>query len=201
MSSPGRPKGDHRRAPSEGSSVRLWLLRHAQPLVAAGVCYGATDLQADVQDTLRAARAAAAVLPTGACLLASPLQRCERLAQSLCGLRPDLTCQSDPRLVEMNFGCWEGQCWDAIPQAAYDSWTADFGQHRFGGQESVSELMRRVASVWDETHRAGTDALWITHAGVIRAATLIAQGVRQLEQAAQWPLDAPVFGGYCVLEG
>ena len=180
--------------------MRLWLARHAQPLIASGVCYGATDVAADEEATRHAARALARVVPGGLAVLSSPLQRCERLAHFLCELRADLSCQTDARLVEMNFGCWEGQCWDAIPQAAYDGWTADFGQHRFGGQESVSELMRRVASVWDETHRAGTDALWITHAGVIRAATLIAQGVRELEHAAQWPREAPAFGCWCVLD-
>ena len=181
--------------------MRLWLARHAQPLVASGVCYGAMDLAADAQATRQAACALASILPSGVAVLCSPLRRCEQLAQGLCELRADLSCQTDARLVEMNFGCWEGQRWDAIPQAAYDSWTADFGPHRFGARESVNELMQRVACVWDETQRAGMDAIWITHAGVIRAATLIAQGVRQLEQAAQWPLDAPVFGGYCVLEG
>lgn len=181
--------------------MKLWLARHAQPLVASGICYGATDLAADAQATRQAALALASSLPGGVALLCSPLQRCEQLARGLCELRADLSCQTDARLAEMNFGCWEGQRWDAIPRAAYDSWTADFGPHRFGGRESVNELLQRVACVWDETRRAGTDVVWITHAGVIRAATLIAQGVRQLEQAAQWPLEAPAFGGCCVLEG
>jgi hypothetical protein len=36
--------------------------------------------------------------------------------------------------------------------------------------------------------------VWITHAGVIRAATLIAQGVRQVRSADQWPRDVLAFG-------
>ncbi|MDP2366768.1 histidine phosphatase family protein [Rhodoferax sp.] len=174
--------------------MNLWLVRHAQPLVEPGVCYGATDLAADAAGTLRAATAAAAVLPMGACLLTSPLRRCEQLAQSLCGLRPDLTCRPDARLVEMNFGCWEGQRWDAIPRAAFDPWMADFGGHAFGGVETVDALMQRVASVWDESLQSPNEQVWITHAGVIRAATLIAQGVRQVTCGKQWPRDVLAFG-------
>ena len=37
--------------------MRLWLVRHAQPLVAPGVCYGATDMPADVDATSQAAQA------------------------------------------------------------------------------------------------------------------------------------------------
>ncbi|MDP3323659.1 alpha-ribazole phosphatase family protein [Hydrogenophaga sp.] len=181
--------------------MKLWLVRHAQPLIAPGICYGATDVAADEQATRQAAQTLAQILPPGLGLRVSPLQRCARLAQCLRELRPDLSAQTDARLVEMNFGGWEGQRWDAIPQADYDRWTADFGNHRFGGQESVQEFVRRVAAVWDETLREGVDTVWITHAGVIRAATLIAQGVRDVTQAAQWPQDAPAFGCWCVLEG
>lgn len=181
--------------------MKLWLVRHAQPLIAPGICYGATDVAVDEQATRQAAQTLARTLPPGLPLRISPLQRCGQLEQALSGPRPDLLGKTDARLAEMNFGCWEGQRWDAIPQAYYDRWTADFGNHRFGGQESVQEFVRRVAAVWDETLREGVDTVWITHAGVIRAATLIAQGVRDVTQAAQWPQDAPAFGCWCVLEG
>ncbi|MBK9571529.1 MAG: histidine phosphatase family protein [Rhodoferax sp.] len=181
--------------------MSLWLVRHAQPVVEAGVCYGMTDLAADVADTLRAATALAVTVPTGAFLLTSPLQRCDQLAQCLCGLRPDLTCKTDARLVEMNFGCWEGQRWDAIPRAAFDQWMAEFGSHAFGGVETVDALMQRVAAIWDESVQSPGDQVWITHAGVIRAATLIAQGVRQVTRADQWPRDVLAFGECRLLRG
>jgi len=74
-----------------------------------------------------------------------------------------------------------------------------FGSHRFGGRESVSEFMQRVAAAWDETQRRGVDVVWITHAGVIRAVTLLRQGVRRPEQAAQWPREVLAFGAWCEL--
>lgn len=179
--------------------MSLWLVRHAQPVVAAGVCYGMSDLAADEADTLRAANALAVTVPEGAYLLTSPLLRCEQLTQCLCGLRPDLAYKTDARLVEMNFGCWEGQRWDAIPRAAFDQWMADFGSHAFGGVETVDALMQRVGAVWDEALGRSGPQVWITHAGVIRAATLIAQGVRQVRSADQWPRDILGFGQWRVL--
>ena len=180
--------------------MKLWLVRHAQPLIAPGVCYGATNVAADGQLTLEAAQALAGILPCGISIVSSPLQRCEQLAQCLQGLRPDLSFKTDAGLKEMDFGCWEGQRWDSIAQAAIDRWTADFGDHRFGGRESVVEFMQRVAGVWDETRRTGVDGVWITHAGVIRAAALLAQGLRKIVQAGQWPHEAPAFGGWWELQ-
>ncbi len=189
--------------------MNLWLVRHAQPLMAAGICYGALDVAADPFATLQAASALAQVLPQGVQVICSPLQRCELLAQSVQGLRPDLTYKTDARLAEMNFGSHEGQPWDKIPKAAYDDWTADFWQHRFGGAESVAEFMQRVAAVWDDmpapvlpsgqSRQLAQAQVWITHAGVIRAAHLLAQGVRQIDRAGQWPAQAPGFGEFCRL--
>ena len=179
--------------------MKLWLVRHAQPLIEAGVCYGATDVAADAQATIWAAQAVAPELPAGIAMCVSSLQRCEQLAHAIQGLRPDLIYKTDARLAEMNFGTWEGVRWDAIRAQAYDAWMADFSGHRFGGQESVSEFMGRVALAWDEFQRHGQDAVWITHAGVIRAVSLLAQGIRHVNAAAQWPVQAPGFGQWRVV--
>lgn len=180
--------------------MKLWLARHAQPRIASGVCYGVTDVAADELGTQYAAEALARELPVGIAVISSPLQRCEQLAQRLQALRSDLSFSTDARLREMNFGCWEGHRWADIPKSEYDAWTSCFGSYRFGGHENVSEFMRRVAQAWDEVHAVGLDALWITHAGVIRSASLLAQGVRQIEHANQWPSDSPDFGRWRVLQ-
>lgn len=181
--------------------MRLWLVRHAQPLIEAGVCYGATDVDADANATALVAQAVVGQWPTGIRVRVSPLQRCEQLAKEIRGLQPDFSYETDARLAEMNFGIWEGVRWDAISAPAYDAWMADFSGHRFGGQESVSEFMGRVALAWDEFQRHGQDAVWITHAGVIRAVSLLSQGIRQIDTAAQWPAQAPGFGEWVVATG
>ena len=179
--------------------MRLWLVRHAQPLVAPGICYGATNVPADATATLQAAQALALTLPPEIDVISSPLQRCEQLAISIRELRPDLPHTTDPRLKEMNFGSWEGQRWADIAPHEFALWTANFGDWRFGGIESVQDVMTRVASLLSETRASGNDAVWVTHAGVIRAATLLAQGVREVARADQWPSSAIEFGQATVL--
>ncbi|QTN29056.1 histidine phosphatase family protein [Rhodoferax sp. AJA081-3] len=180
--------------------MKLWLVRHAQPLVEAGMCYGASDIAADPAATQQAAQGLAAVLPQGVCVVSSPLQRCEQLTEVLRGLRPDLTYRHDARLVEMDFGQWEGQRWDSIPRAELDGWTAAFDTWRCGSAESVADVMRRVGAVWDETRALQQPTVWITHAGVIRAATLLAQGQRQIRNASAWPKTAPAWGEWQQLD-
>ncbi len=182
--------------------MKLWLVRHAPPQVAPGICYGASDLAADAQATQACAAQLAALLPQGLPVLASPLQRCEQLAFALHGLRPDLVLNFDARLAEMDFGQWEGQRWDAIPREAFDAWLADFGAHRFGGRESVNALLQRVAAAHAEQAQQAIEtgeAVWITHAGVIRALTLLAQGITLLTRADQWPREAPGCGEWLQL--
>jgi alpha-ribazole phosphatase len=178
--------------------MKLWLVRHAQPLIAPGICYGASNMGADVSATRQSALALSEVLPKGLVVYFSPLQRCEQLAIALKWIRPDLVFCAEPSLVEMDFGCWEGVRWDAIPKAAIDAWTQDFASHRFGGKESVNELMVRVRlvlqSTAQSTEKSGSEAVWVTHAGVIRIVGLIAQGADQGLTAEQWPKAVTAFG-------
>ena len=177
----------------------LWLVRHARPLIEPGICYGQLDVAADAEATRVGAEALAGLLPHGIPVLCSPLQRCEQLAQVLLGLRADLAYKTDARLKEMNFGQWEGQRWDAIDPAALAAWTDHFAHHTAGTRgESVATFMARVAAAFDERPRAAS--VWITHAGVIRASQLLAQGVRHIARADQWPVDAPAFGQWCTLD-
>ena len=180
--------------------MTLWLVRHATPLVEPGICYGRQDVEADGGATAECAQALAEILPAHIRIISSPLQRCEQLAKALCGLQPDLTYKTDPRLQEMDFGAWEGRAWPDIAPAELQAWTDSFAHHAVGGHgESTMQVMARVAAAFDEL-QASTDTLWITHAGVIRAAELIARGQRQITKAADWPVHAPTYGQWCKLD-
>jgi alpha-ribazole phosphatase len=175
------------------------LARHARPLVAPGICYGASDLDADVALTLTAAQALALELPQGTCVQVSPLKRCQQLADALQGLRSDIRFRTDARLREMDFGTWEGVAWADIPRAAVDAWTADFAMHRFGGKESAQEVLLRVGSAWDEL-QAAEDMLWIAHSGVAQAAILLQQGIRQIAHAKDWPVSPLPYGEWMAFQ-
>lgn len=174
--------------------MKLWLLRHAPPLVAEGTCYGASDVAVDPHGTLAAAQALALELPAGVAVRCSPLRRCRQLAQALEALRPDLAAATDPRLAEMDFGRWEGRPWAAIGRHELDAWTADFPGHRCGGGESVAQLMARVGAALADVRGAGRDALWVTHGGVVRAVRLLAAGIALPRRADEWPREGLGFG-------
>lgn len=186
--------------------MKLWLVRHAQPLVKRGICYGATDIPADAKATANHASRLAEVVPVGARVFSSPLQRCQSLALALASLRPDLVHERDARLREMDFGSWEGRFWRNIPQGEFETWMEHFAEHAVGGGESVQALMGRVALALEDTRQCvfasdevTKDAVWITHAGVIRAVTLLINGVTKPQSGSQWPSEAPDFGQWCEL--
>lgn len=167
--------------------MTLWLARHAQVIAAPGLCYGALELASDSAATQAAATQLAAVLPAGVAVRCSPRQRCRDLAAALGALRADLPAPlEDTRLAEMDFGQWEGQLWSHIGKDAVDAWTADFWAHRFGGRQSVQEFMAGVEAAWQEQVALAGDAVWITHAGVIRACSLLQQGKRGPLQSHEW---------------
>ncbi|WP_334118920.1 histidine phosphatase family protein [Limnobacter sp.] len=178
--------------------MKLWLIRHAPVLLPVGICYGASDVLADDAASLQAAQLAAEDLPSGLSVRVSGLRRAQQLANHLAVLRPDFPAAIvDARLNEMNFGCWEMQPWDAVPQVAFDAWLADFDHHCFGGAESTHVVLQRVGKALQNMQG---DELWITHAGIIRAVQwIVANGVVPVQQAANWPATAVEPGGmFCV---
>jgi alpha-ribazole phosphatase len=185
--------------------MRLWLLRHARVVLPPGLCYGVSDVPADGAHTTSAAQAIAPLLPAGLPVRVSDLGRARQMLLALLAERPDLgEAVTDPRIREMDFGDWEQQAWDAVPRAEFDAWMADFALHRFGGAENVDALMGRVADALDDTRSAaGRDgeALWITHAGVIRSVQYLAlHGRRRIVSAQEWPREAPEPGGWMALD-
>jgi alpha-ribazole phosphatase len=185
--------------------MNLWLVRHAQPLIGAGICYGVLDVAADAALTTVAAQSLAAHLPKNTVCRISPLIRCQQLAAALALLRPDLSIKSstctDARLTEMDFGEFEGQAWTTVPKSAFDAWTADFGNHRFGGKESANDVLQRVKVAIDDSRAwNANDVLWITHAGVIRAVDVHHQGIYQLTSPSEWPREVLEFGCYKTIQ-
>ncbi|MFN3377385.1 MAG: histidine phosphatase family protein [Burkholderiaceae bacterium] len=191
---------------SEPSGRRLWLVRHAQPHIAPGVCYGRLDVAANPQATQQASAALAAALPDAAQVFSSPARRCTSLAAALAQLRPALTVHTDDALQELHFGSWEGQAWDAIGPTALDAWAADFAHHAPGGGETLTAMLQRVQAA---LVRAGQtpcrDVVWITHAGVVRCVHHLLRhplpgDLRTLRIAAtDWTWPAPAWGGWTVL--
>lgn len=168
--------------------MKLYLVRHPQPAVDPGLCYGASDVPVVEDQVARTlARLHAAGLPGELPAYASPLQRCATLARRLQPRRLRL----DARLAEMDFGRWEMQPWSAIARAEIDAWAADLLRYRPGGAENVLDVARRVAAFMEELRRSGeAQALLVCHAGTIRLLMQMTAGLA-LEQAALQAAQTP----------
>ena len=164
--------------------MRPIFVRHAPPLVA-GFCAGRADVEVEA-----AAAAAVAVVRAlrernlrAARVFSSPTARCRDLAVELAA-RLELPLVFDTRLMELDFGEWEGKTWDEIGQsdrARFDRWARDFVTQAPPGGERVAELERRVAEWLAEIGHSDHElsCLAVTHAGVIRA-------VRVLSGRSDW---------------
>ena len=175
--------------------MRLILVRHPQPLVAQGTCYGRTDL--DIAPEQLEQTLAALHLPAGLTLYSSPLRRCAQLAARL-----HATPILDERLVEIDFGTWEMQPWDAIPRADIDAWAADMANYQPGGGESVLQMAERIAAFHADLQRQQIEAaIIICHAGAMRLLYACHEGLAPMEmalKAAQHAHQIP-YGGMSIL--
>lgn len=146
--------------------MQVFLIRHPQPLIEPGVCYGQLDVNCvDVETTVHALKQ---YFPADTPVFSSPLRRARRLAEAL-----SQHVRIDPRLSEIHFGAWEGQRWDAIERAQLDAWADDLLGFVPPGGESVAALFAR-AQDFATSFAASLDPLLqqvaiITHAGVMRS--------------------------------
>ncbi|MDR3069586.1 MAG: histidine phosphatase family protein [Propionibacteriaceae bacterium] len=152
------------------SAVNVYLIRHPRPLVEPGVCYGLLDLDVGDESLNETAAHISAALPASIDhWFTSPLQRARKLADTLTG-----QAEVDKRLVEHNFGDWEGRRWAEIPVPEFDLWDADFVTKRPPMGESFDELHTRVGSFLEDLRErfAGEEPgniAVVTHSGVIRS--------------------------------
>ncbi len=167
--------------------MTLYLVRHPQPDVAPGLCYGASDVP--VTETELARVQSGLALPRDLPVYSSPLRRCALLAERLAPGRVTL----DARLAEMDFGAWESRPWSDIPRADVDAWSADLLHYRPGGAENVLDVARRVQAFVADLR--APSALIVCHAGTIRLLAALHGGV-PLEQAALNAAQTPHRIGY-----
>ena len=150
----------------------IYLVRHARPDAADGICYGRRDLIVTDVETERVARGVRSLLPrdilSAAPVHSSPLSRCFSLARELVPARAVVT---TPDLLELDFGSWEGCAWDDVPRAELDAWARDPWVYAPGGGESARSASERFHGWARRLKDEGCEtAVAVTHAGLIRLA-------------------------------
>ena len=139
--------------------TRVFLLRHGETdWNARGNRYcGLTDVPLSDRGSLQAAAAAASLAARPlAAVVTSPLHRARETAKLAAGGRVEVV--EDPRLLEIDFGGWEGLPAEEIPRAdpgAWTAWLADPSSARAGGTgETGAEVAERArAALEDLRHR------------------------------------------------
>ena len=164
--------------------MRLYLVRHPEPLVKPDTCYGSSDVNVSAVQCERVGTALLSTLPQDVAIFSSPLRRCAELAKWLSaefGQRPVVY---DDRLAEMHFGRWELRQWSDIPRLEVEAWAKEVVTYRPGGGESVLQMAMRVRQFHEELlHSHQDNAVVICHAGTIRMLLACQRGLPLAEMA------------------
>ncbi len=176
--------------------IHAW--RHPKPVGATGRCIGHTDLPLDRRKAKRLAhriRQAARQEGLPRVVYTSPLQRCALVGRVLkrWGWRHVV----DARLIEVDFGQWDGCPWEAIARQEVDEWCHALLHTRPGGGESLSALLTR-AQAWSWS---GGSITMVGHAGWMLARQWVAAhppGVFPM-QAMAWPKAPPYLSRWVLV--
>lgn len=155
--------------------MKIVFIRHTSVDVPRGTCYGQTDVPLATTFPVEAADVKARLsgynFDTVYC---SPLSRCRRLAE-FCGYHSPII---DDRLIEMNFGDWEMQSFDAITDPRLQEWYNDFLNIAPTGGESTMDQSRRLRSFLDslDTSDSHRTIVIFTHGGILIHASVLLGG-------------------------
>jgi alpha-ribazole phosphatase len=181
MATIGRMSPHQRRRDSHDMTRRLLaLVRHTRADVSPGICYGRLDIAAvpDPEAFSRICCEVGMVRPRR--LLSSPARRCAVLAEAI-ATRLGLTVGWDDRLLELDFGDWEGRPWESVPRDQLDAWAADpLGFAPPGGERGAALVARTAAVFEDLAAQAGARGIVahaiVAHAGPLRILKAFAIG-------------------------
>lgn len=147
----------------------LWTLRHTKPYNPDNLCYGRAnfDVSPSFEKEYPPALDALKRESHPERIFASPLLRCIRLADKVSeGF--ELPYETNPAIIELNFGSWEMHRLDLVPRNEMAAWQNDLRGYRFPEGESFHDMDIRVKAFLNECiDRNFKEILWVTHAGVI----------------------------------
>jgi broad specificity phosphatase PhoE len=118
--------------------------------------------------------------PAPARVISSPLRRARETAEAI-ATPHGLAIEIDDRLIELDYGDWDGKALREIPAESWAEWHADVEFTPPGG-ESLADVTKRIASFVDDVL---SDALVVavSHVSPIKAAVCVALGV---DERASW---------------
>ncbi len=156
--------------------MKIAFLRHGPTeWNALGKVQGHSDIPLSEAGLAKMSALRLPIAATALRIYASPLLRARQTVQAL-ELGDAIL---DPRLMEQNWGIWEGLTRDQIlARHGADAFVkaGSGGTFRPGNGESTGELHARVASFLTDVARQDGDGVVVAHLGVLRAAYTLATG-------------------------
>ena len=125
----------------------IYLIRHTKTDTPKGLCYGQSDVKL-ADSFFEEAHQLQLKLPelnSNSLVFSSPLTRCKQLAERLSD-----NVSTDARLLELDFGDWEGKPFDEIDSEVLQLWTDDFVNGSPPNGESFNGLCLRAGSFWQD---------------------------------------------------
>jgi len=165
--------------------TRWWWIRHAPVRVDEGRIYGQRDLPCDCSDVGAFSRLAAH-LPRQATWVTSHLARTRQTAQALLAagdFAAPAEILQDKDLAEQHLGDWQGLNRRSFlmsrKQEPDSFWYAEADERAPNGESFIDLIARVEAAITrvNAAHRGG-DIIAVVHGGTIRAALVIALGLR-----------------------
>ena len=107
-------------------------------------------------------------------ILSSPLSRARQTADAI-AVSTGLTVKTEDRLIEMNYGEWDGMPIADVPIDVWRQWRSD-PEFKPPGGESLREVSQRVGSLMGELLLSDDLAIVVSHVSPIKAALTWALG-------------------------
>lgn len=146
--------------------MEIYLIRHIEPDLEKGICYGQLDVPIPTNYKEQHEGIIANLPKDYDAIYSSPLTRCKLLSQQI-----SKNVIFDDRLMEVNFGDWEGKKWDNINQTELNHWMENYIEVAPSNGESLTQLIIRFSSFMNDFKKKNfKKVIIVTHAGIIRSA-------------------------------
>tara|TARA_Y100000814_G_scaffold125267_2_gene90357 strand:- start:2056 stop:2643 length:588 start_codon:yes stop_codon:yes gene_type:complete len=145
--------------------MEVHLIRHTPIDFSNKICYGRLDvpLSKNYEDDI--IKIKKQLLNKYDIVYSSPIKRCTILAKDLNVSEIII----DERLLEVNFGDWEGLAWDDINKFELNNWMENFVTISPPNGESFNQMYTRVRGfIKMLRNKKYNKILIVTHSGVIR---------------------------------
>ena len=145
--------------------MEVHLIRHTPVNISKKICYGRLEVPLQNSFNHDMKRIKNQLLNKYDTVYSSPAKRCIALSEAL-NFGQII---EDERLLELDFGDWEGLEWDEIDKNLLNHWMEDFVNIAPTNGESFNQMYLRISNFIEMLrNKEFNEVLIVSHSGVIR---------------------------------